>query len=172
MKNIYLVGFMGTGKTYVGRILASRLKRTFIEMDETIEARQVKKIADIFAEFGEKHFRDLEHELLIELAEKQDLVVSCGGGLICHENNLKLLKSSGVMINLESSPEKIYERIKGNTQRPLLNVPNPLEKIRELFAERKVYYDQADLSVRSENETPEQVADNILEIIKSKLTKE
>jgi len=112
MKNVYLTGFMGTGKTTVGRILAKKLNREFIETDEVIELREGSKIVDIFAKKGEGHFRELEKSLLGELSLKEDLIVSCGGGLICGEENLILLKKSGIVFSLTASAQIIYQRTK------------------------------------------------------------
>ena len=167
MKNIYIVGFMGTGKTSVGKSLAEKLGKQFIEMDELIEQRASKSINDIFAQDGEAHFRRLESELLKELAAKEDLVVSCGGGLICNEDNLKVLKDTGIIFNLESSPQAIYERTKRYTHRPLLNVDDPLGKIKGLLLKRRPFYERAHHSVRSEEESPQEVADRIAEIIRN-----
>ena len=158
---------MGTGKTSVAKILAADLDKQFIEMDELIEQRAAKSINDIFAQDGEAHFRSLESSLLNELAQKEDLVVSCGGGLICNEDNLKTLKDTGVVFNLESSAQAIYERTKKYTHRPLLNVEDPLGKINELLLKRKPFYEQAHHSVRSEDESPQEVAKRIEEIIKN-----
>lgn len=166
MKNIYIVGFMATGKSAVGKILARELKREFVEMDQAIEQQEGRKIKDIFKESGEPYFRGLESKLLHDLAEKSDLVVSCGGGLICSEDNIKILKKSGIVINLRSSPEKIYNRTRQLADRPLLNVPDPLAKIKELFEKRRPYYDQAHYQIISENETPQQVAEAILGVLK------
>jgi shikimate kinase len=158
---------MGTGKTSVGKSLAKKLGKQFVEMDELIEQRASKSINDIFAQDGEEHFRRLESELLGELSGKEDLVVSCGGGLICNENNLALLKDTGIVFNLESSPQVIYERTKKYTHRPLLNVDDPLGEIKELFLRRKPFYERAHHTVRSEDESPEEVADKIKEILEN-----
>ena len=158
---------MGTGKTSVAKILAADLDKQFIEMDELIEQRAAKSINDIFSQDGEAHFRSLESSLLNELAQKEDLVVSCGGGLICNEDNLKTLKDTGLVFNLESSAQAIYERTKKYTHRPLLNVEDPLGKINELLLKRKPFYGQAHHSVRSEDESPQEVAKRIEEIIKN-----
>ncbi|MCP4653251.1 MAG: shikimate kinase [Candidatus Omnitrophica bacterium] len=165
MKNIYLVGFMGTGKTYVGKIIANRLGRSFVEMDETIEKQQNRKIVDIFAKDGQAHFRALENKLLNELAEKNNLIVSCGGGVICNDENIKLLKKSGVVFNLHSSAQKVYDRTKMHKTRPILNVDDPLSRIKELMAERAKYYNQADYTVLSEDQTPQEVAENIINLL-------
>lgn len=166
MKNIYLVGFMGTGKSFVGRILAKRLKLYFYEMDTELERRAGKKVAQIFAQDGENVFRVMETNLLNEIALKTSMVVSCGGGVVCSETNIAIMKRNGIIINLNSSAEKVYERINGDATRPLLQVENPLEKIKELMAKRAPFYARADYQVSSENETPEQVAAAIEKILK------
>ncbi len=166
MKNIYLVGFMGTGKTAVGKELSSRLNGQFIEMDDEIEKRAGKSIVKIFAQDGEAHFRKLEKELLKELSKKQGLIVSCGGGLICDEENLRILKETGTVINLKSSAQKIYERTKIHTHRPLLNVANPLQEIEGLMEKRSPFYLQAHYVVESEDQTPAEVASTIEEILR------
>jgi shikimate kinase len=166
MQNIYLVGFMGTGKSFVGKILAGQLNAKFIEMDEELERRAGKKIVDIFKDEGEANFRLMERMLLEELAKQDGNVVSCGGGAVCNDYNLALVKTSGFSFNLQSSPEKIYERTKKNTDRPLLQVENPLLKIKELLSKREPFYAQADHHIKSEEETPQQVADAIMNILK------
>jgi shikimate kinase len=165
MKNIYLVGFMGTGKTTVGKILARQLNKEFVEMDEAIEARQGKKIVDIFAFSGEPYFRKLEKELLKELSTKSDLVVSCGGGLICDEENLKMLKENGTVFNLTAKAKSIYARTKQYRNRPLLNVGSPLKKIRELLKQREPYYAQAHYRIDTDSISVKEVARRIIDIV-------
>ncbi len=170
MKNVYLTGFMGTGKTTLGEILSRKLGREFVEMDRVIEAREGKKITDIFAERGERYFRNREQEFLKELAAKTDLVVSCGGGLICHPGNLTLLKASGRIFSLKASSSTIYERIKKYTHRPLLNVVDPLKRIEELLVKREPYYQQADYAINTEQISPQEAADKIIAILKAEKT--
>jgi len=165
MKNIYLTGFMGTGKTTVGKILARKLGKEFIETDALIEQEQGKKIVDIFSDKGEGYFRGLENRLIKELASKKDLVISCGGGLICNEVNLELLKKTGVVFSLMARSEVIYERTKKYTHRPLLNVDKPLEKIEELLEKRKPYYLKAHYVIDTEDFSPQKVADKIVGIL-------
>lgn len=152
---------MGTGKTTVASILARRLSKDFLEMDEVIEKRHGKKISEIFAEEGEEIFRGLEHKLLEEVSGKTDLLVSCGGGLICRKNNLKLLKDSGITVSLKASPAIIYERVKKYTHRPLLDVPDPLSRIKDLLAKRQVYYELADYVIDTDGRLPKEVAKDI-----------
>jgi len=165
MRNIYLVGFMGTGKTSCGKIIARSLQREFVEMDEVIEAREGMSIVDIFAAKGEPYFRRKEEALLKELAAKTNLVVSCGGGLVCNPDNLALLKDTGLVFGLTAAASTIYERIKSQKHRPLLNVENPLERIRQLLQKRNPCYQQAHYIIETDQISAEQVAQKIIAII-------
>ncbi|MFA5337703.1 MAG: shikimate kinase [Candidatus Omnitrophota bacterium] len=165
MKNIYLVGFMGTGKTIVGKILAGKLKLKFIEMDDTIEKEEGNPITEIFATKGEQYFRKLETSLLKKISKETNLVVSCGGGLICNEENLRMLKETGTTFNLAAEAKTIYERIKKHSHRPLLNVANPTLKIDELMHKRAQYYEQAHHTINTDEISPDEVADKIIDIL-------
>lgn len=165
MKNIYLVGFMGTGKTVVGEILAKKLAKDFVEMDAFIEAKEGSEVVDIFAKKGEAYFRELEKELLKELSVKKDLVISCGGGLICDSENLNQLKETGVVFALQASVSTIYRRTKEHTNRPILNVNDPQEKIKQLLAKRAPYYAQAQHLIDTDNLSPEEIANKIIAIL-------
>ena len=164
--NIYLVGFMGSGKSTVGRILARRLGRDFVETDDEIEIRSGMKISELFSRHGEEYFRTKEKETLEAVSKIHNLVVSCGGGVVIDKENRKLLESTGVVICLEADVESIYERVKHSGQRPLLNVESPKEKIQELLIQRQRFYREARYCVNTVNLTPTQVAENILEILK------
>jgi shikimate kinase len=166
MKNIYLVGFMGTGKTAVGKILSEKLSKKFVEMDELIEKNENKKITEIFASCGEPYFRKLERDCLKELSTQQDLIVSCGGGLICNEESLKVLRETGIIVNLIASAKVIYDRTKKYTHRPLLNVDDPLKKIEELLIKRAPFYKQAHYSIDSDQLSAEEIAEKIVGIVK------
>jgi len=165
VKNIYLVGFMGVGKTAVGKILAKRLKLQFIEMDEVIEKEENKPITEIFSTQGEPYFRKLESSLLKKISAKTDNIVSCGGGLICNEENLKILKETGIVFNLTASPEIIYERTKKYSHRPLLNVDNPIKKIDELIRKRNPYYSKAHHTIDTTEISASEVAEKIIDLL-------
>jgi shikimate kinase len=167
MKNIYLVGFMGTGKTTIAKILANKLSKKFVEMDRVIEQEEGKKVKDIFAEYGETYFRKLEKQLLDKLSSQTDLVVSCGGGLVCSEKNLKILKESGYLFSLYACPSSIFERVKNSNQRPLLNVENPLEKIGQLLRARNPYYEKAGLRVNTDKLSAQEAADYIVNLLEN-----
>ncbi len=157
---------MGTGKTTVGKILASKLSKDFIEMDNAIEEQEGLEIKDIFLKSGEPYFRSLEKKLLKKISSQSDLVVSCGGGLVCDLENLKILQSTGQVFSLTASPEIIFERLKKTRNRPLLNVKDPLVKIKELLNLRKNYYQKAGLQIDTDNLAPPEVSDFILGVLK------
>ncbi len=168
LPNIYLLGFMGTGKTSVGRRLARRLNFTFIDSDAEIERQQSTEIKEIFAQFGEAKFRQLEREFIENGHPKNNCVVSCGGGLVCRDDMPELVKSKGVAIVLFSQPHEILERTSKNNKRPLLNVENPLERIKELLKERTPYYMRSGVSIATEKDINKTV-DHVLRIYNRKL---
>ncbi len=155
--NIYLIGFSGTGKTNSGRQAAAMLGWEFFEMDDEIEEMTGKKIPEIFDEDGEERFRDFETEVLELAARRSDLVVSTGGGVPTREQNRKLMSSSGVVIRLTASPETISQRLtasagrRGRALRPLLGTEAPVERVRNLLAEREAdYATAADIELNTE----------------------
>jgi shikimate kinase len=168
MDKIYLVGFMGTGKTQVGKRLAKQLERKFIDIDELIRISENKSIAEIFKKMGEPYFRNLEKKMLLEVSKQQECVVSCGGGIVTDPENIKLMKQTGVVICLSATPDVILKRTKDSSHRPLLNVEDPKEKIRSLLAARQKYYDQADKTIDTSEISVEEVAGLILDFILSK----
>lgn len=142
--NIVLIGFMGSGKTSVGLRLSYRLRRPVEDTDKLIERREGRSISDIFAAEGEAYFRDLETALLRELADKKySCIYSAGGGTPVRECNRELLKRMGTVIYLRVRPETVYERLKGDSTRPLLQCENPLERIKELLESRREAYESA-----------------------------
>jgi len=146
-RNIFLGGFMGTGKSSVGRALAARMKRDFVDLDELIEARQRRSIPDIFASDGEAFFRKLEKEALKDVCFSDSKVVSCGGGIVIDKENVVLMKQRGILVCLCAVPEVIYARTRAFSNRPLLNVPDPVSRIEKLLKQRERYYALADASV-------------------------
>lgn len=163
LKNIVLTGFMGTGKTEVGRVLARRLGFVLIDVDEEIEKEQKIKIADIFNRRGELAFRDIESAMIDKLARLGNAVISTGGGAVLRQENMDRLRSKGVIVCLTASAETISERTRKDNERPLLKVDDPLGKIKELLAFRQQYYQQADIMVDTEDKTPVEVAEEIIE---------
>ena len=165
MKNIILVGYMGCGKTTVGKNLARLCELSFLDTDEFIEKQQGRSISEIFAVDGEAAFRDMETEVLREMiAEKKEgFILSTGGGMPVREENRALLKQLGSVFYLKAEPETIYERVKGDTKRPLLQCDDPLSRIREMIAQRGPAYEDAAHQVIQVDEYKQQ---EIAEIIK------
>jgi shikimate kinase len=162
IQNIALIGFMGTGKSSVGRIVADTLHFTYLDTDDVIEARAGVSIAEIFDKHGEAVFRDWENRLVEELARRTKTVIATGGGLPANEKNFASLQSHALIICLWASAEKIYQRVKAQTHRPLLHAPDPLGKIRELLASRAPYYRRADVLVNTEFRSAREVALQVL----------
>jgi shikimate kinase len=161
MANIVLTGFMGTGKTSVSRELARMLGMKLIDADEEIEKNQNMPISEIFRLFGEPRFREIETETLRRLAKEDRVIISTGGGAVLREENMQALSENGMVFCLSASPETVYERTRHTNNRPLLNVEDPLAKIRELLNARMSYYEKAGTMIDTENKTPRQVAEEI-----------
>lgn len=160
--NIALIGFMGTGKTSVGRLVADQLHFHYLDTDEMIQAATGKSIADIFSREGEPAFRALEEKTVAELAVKTKTVISAGGGLPVNPANLASLKAHALVVCLWASPEKIWERVKNQTHRPLLHGANPQQKIRNLLAAREPHYKQADVLINTELRSLREVAQQVV----------
>ncbi len=158
IENLALVGFMGTGKSSVGRLVANVLHFTYLDTDQVIEVRAAKPITQIFEQDGEPAFREWERRVVAELTHRRKTVISTGGGLPVNEDNLNSLKTHALVVCLWASPETIYDRVRGHEHRPLLNAPDPLAKIRELLALREPYYRKADVLVNTEWRSPKEVA--------------
>lgn len=121
MKTIFLIGYMGSGKSTLGKALAKRCDIEFVDLDDAIEARAGKKIREIFADEGEAAFRELERTMLLEISEKGDALVACGGGTPCFGDNMDLMNSRGVTVLLKTSHSRLLERLKrGRAKRPLI----------------------------------------------------
>jgi len=171
MKNIVLIGFMGTGKTEVGRILAKKLGYKLIDADTEIEKEQKMTITEIFKQYGESKFRDIEADVIRRLSVIKNIIISTGGGAVLRQENIDNLRKNGVIVCLAASPETILKRTSRNTNRPLLQVENPLQKIKDLLEFRKPYYDKADIMIDTEGKSPLQVAEEIIEKVKGILEK-
>ncbi len=164
MRNIVLMGFMGAGKTTVGKYLAKALKCEFIDTDEQIVKEQGRKIPDIFAEDGEAVFRDMETELLKRLQEKEDrFVLSIGGGMPVREENRELLRNLGKVVYLKTSKEEIIRRVSGDTNRPLLQGGTLEEKVADLMnAREEIYMETAHVEVLTDDKRPEELVEKIM----------
>jgi shikimate kinase len=156
--NLALIGFMGTGKSSVGRMVADALHFTFLDTDDVITARAGKSITEIFQQNGEAAFRELERRMVEELSRRTRTVISTGGGLPLDPENLGSLRTHSLLICLWASAEKIWERVRGQTHRPLLQEADPLVKIRTLLEIRGPCYRQADVLVNTEMRSVREVA--------------
>lgn len=166
MNNIYLVGFMGTGKTTVGKAISVKTGRVFKDLDDLIEERENKKISEIFLENTEEYFRKVESEVIADIGKKNDLIIATGGGAVINPLNYHNLKKSGILVTLAASPESIYERVTNSAHRPLLNVSNPLEEIKRLMFERAYYYIKSDYIIDTTDRSIDETVEQILELIK------
>ena len=166
MKNIVLTGFMGAGKTAVGKELARLLSLRLIDVDTEIEKSEGMTINDIFKLFGEPVFREKETDMIKQVASKKNVIISTGGGAVLKQGNMDALRETGIIIYLMATPETILQRTSNSDDRPLLKVENPLEKIHELLNFRKPFYEKADIVIDTENGNPLQIAEEIIEKIK------
>ena len=142
--SIALIGFMGTGKTAVGRALSDKLGKRFIELDPLIEQKAGKTIPEVFQEDGETAFRELEIAVTKEAARQTEAVIACGGGVVLNKINIDRLKKDAVIVYLTASPEVILKRtLHDDEERPLLKVANPAQTIRELLRFRQPFYERA-----------------------------
>lgn len=162
IQNIALIGFMGTGKSSVGQLVAQQVHFTFLDTDHVIEMRTGKSISDIFAQDGEPAFRALEKNIVAELATRKKTVISTGGGLPVNPDNLASLKSHSLVVCLWASAEKIWERVRSQSHRPLLNEPDPLAKIKSLLEKREPFYRQADVLLNTEMRAVKDVAQQVI----------
>lgn len=157
---------MGAGKTAVGRELANILKWDLIDIDNEIVKAQDLSITEIFSSFGEAAFRDIETAMIQETAKTNNIIISTGGGAILRQENMDLLSRNGIIICLTARPETILNRTSKSSKRPLLNVDDPLKRIKDLMESREPFYGKADFMIDTEAKTPRQVAEEILEGIK------
>ena len=167
MRNIILVGFMGTGKTVVARALSEKLGMRYVSTDHLIEEKEKTSISDIFSKKGENYFRKAEKDVIKDVSLMENVVVDAGGGVVIDPENVEYLKKKGIIVCLGASPEVILERTKKYTHRPLLNVADPLKKIKELLTYRKPFYERADYHIYTLRMTLEEVVDEIIRRVKN-----
>lgn len=163
-KNIYLIGFMGVGKSSVGRKLAQKLGMLFIDSDRAIEQKEQKSVSNIFNESGERYFRELERQFIQSGHPDKGCVIACGGGLPIEEGIIDLLKSRGLVIALFARSQTILERTDRRDTRPMLNVEDKEEHINKLLATRQEVYQKADYLFFSEGRRVEDVASDIARV--------
>jgi shikimate kinase len=171
-KIIYLNGFMASGKSTIGPILANTLGWEFYDLDKIIEEEVGKTIVEIFENEGERFFRDKETEVLKKVSDKENIIVSLGGGTSVYNNNIEILKKTGKIIYLKTSPEALFNRLKFKKDRPLFNKENIIEskeglrsKILQLLEQRSPFYEQADLIINTDDYPLGQTIDLIAKFI-------
>lgn len=167
--NIILTGFMGTGKSTIGQLVATELERQFIDMDTVIEARQGRPISQIFAEAGEPYFRQIEANLCQELAEREGLVVATGGGALVSERNLRVMESSGLVICLDCEPAVLWQRIGHSEDRPMLAERDDrrLARLAALLEKRTPAYARVKYHLDVSHLSPEEAAKRVCELMNS-----
>ncbi|MCL4491297.1 MAG: shikimate kinase [Nitrospirae bacterium] len=165
MRNIILTGFMGTGKTEVGKLLSQKLGYVLIDIDSEIEKEQRTAITEIFKQHGEPGFRDIESAVIKRFSDASRAVISTGGGAVLRQENMAGLRKNGVIVCLMATPETIVQRTSSGNDRPLLQVENPLKRIRELLEFRRPYYEKADIIIDTENKSPLEVAEEIIKAV-------
>ena len=165
MKNIILIGFMGSGKTTIGKALEEKTDMVFVDIDELIEAYEGCKISEIFVDKGEAYFRRLENETLKDLLTSTDnKVISTGGGIVTNQENIPLLKQLGKVFYLRIKPETVVKRLEGDKTRPLLIGENKLVKVEQLMTDRKELYEMAaDKTIDTDGLSVSEIVCGILE---------
>ncbi len=164
VKNLVLFGFMGSGKSSVGRLAAAELSLQFVDMDRLIEEREHRSISEIFRREGEVHFRNLEKHLVQELSAQRGLVVATGGGVILDRSNVDQLIHTGVVIGLRVDADTAFARTKGHGHRPLLQVENPQDRIVEVLRDRGPLYEALPHVVESSGRPAADVAADVVAI--------
>ena len=164
-KNIFLIGFMGCGKSTMARLLSKRTGAKLIEMDETIEAEAGMSINEIFETYGETYFRDLESNLIARISAEGGAVVSCGGGAILRPENVACMKQNGIVVYFSATPETIYRRVRNSTNRPLLNGNMNVEYISSLMKTRLPrYHGAADVTIHVDGKEKSEILEELCTI--------
>jgi shikimate kinase len=162
IRNLALIGFMGSGKTAVGRMAAAQLSFDFVDTDALIEAAAGLTIPEIFAKEGEAGFRNWERQVVRTLETRTRTVIATGGGLPTYDDHLDQLKRHALVVCLWASPETLYERVRHHDHRPLLQTPDPLARIRELLSRREPFYRQADVLIHTEQRSIREVVAQVV----------
>ena len=166
MGNVYLVGMMGSGKSVTGRKLARMLDYGFTDLDDLIQERTKKTIAEIFGKEGEGYFRDQESRILKEVSVLGPYVVATGGGAVLRKENVLRMRETGSVFLLETSLPVLWERVRRNSDRPLLKEGDPFESLKRIFDERAPIYAKAsDFRINTDGQTAEAVAENIFALL-------
>lgn len=161
-KNIFLIGFMGAGKSTIAASLKEMLGMNLVEMDARIVEEQGITINEIFEKYGESHFRDIESQLILTLGEEGNTIVSCGGGVVVRPENTEYMKKNGVIVFLSATPETIYERVKDNDDRPILRGNMNVEYIAQLMEKRRALYEgAADIKIDTDGKNVTEICEEI-----------
>ena len=162
-KNIVLIGFMGAGKSHVGRLLADGLSIPFLDIDDEIVEKESTSIFEIFRTRGEAEFRQIESRLIEQTASREKSVIACGGGAVLDGRNVENLKKNGILVYLKAGEEEILKRMDGLSDRPLLNVDDRLGEIKRLLKKREPRYNEvADIVVDTSGLSPEEVTKEVM----------
>ncbi|MBT3475521.1 shikimate kinase [bacterium] len=165
MSNIFLIGFMGAGKTTIGFLLAKKLNFNFEDTDQMIVQEECKEIVEIFESKGEDYFRDLETKKLLEIEDYKKTIFATGGGIVLRQQNREILKRN-FSVYLKASYQTIFERIKDDNTRPLLNTQDPYSTGLKIFESREDIYDSFDFIVDTDNVSPALIVDEIYSLYK------
>ncbi len=161
--NIFLIGFMGAGKSTISDYLKNALAMDVVEMDQCIVERQEMSISDIFETYGEEYFRELETNLLIEMQSRSNVVVSCGGGVPMRERNVAEMKKNGRVVLLTAKPETILERVRDNHDRPLLENNKNVSFIADLLEKRRAKYEAAaDIVIQTDGKSELEICEELI----------
>lgn len=164
--NLFLIGFMGAGKSTVAAKLNQMTGKKLIEMDETIVSNQGMSINEIFEKYGEARFREIESELVKTISSEGDCIVSCGGGVVIKPENVEEMKKNGKIVFLSATPETIFERVRYSTDRPILNGHMNVEYIAGLMEKRRALYEAAaDVMIATDNKDADEICNEILALI-------
>lgn len=167
--HIFLIGFMGAGKSTIARELHHMLGMERFEMDQMIVESQGMEISEIFDRHGEDYFRDIETQTLIALKEREPAIVSCGGGIVIREENIAAMKESGKIVLLTAEPETVYERVRHSSDRPVLNGNMNVGYIRELMEKRREKYEAAaDLAVATDGKSVAEICRELLDRLQNR----
>lgn len=162
MNHIYLIGFMGTGKTTVSRKIKKLTGRPEIDMDAAIVEKNGISINEMFEKYGETYFRDRETEMVKEIAQMESAIVSCGGGCVLRPENVAAMKESGKIVLLTATPETVLERVRFSNDRPILKGHMNVEYIAQLMERRRAVYESScDIAIATDGKTPEMIAEEI-----------
>jgi shikimate kinase len=169
-KNVSLIGFMGSGKSTIGKILAKDLNFLFIDVDKIIEYISEMTISEIFNKYGEEYFRKLESEVIKKIYVNNNCIFACGGGVFLKKRNINVIKKNSLVIYLEISEEEAFNRLKNSNNRPLIEFgdeDSKKEKISKLLEQRRqIYEENCDIKINTNNKKPQEIKDEILKFLK------